>query len=45
MSDPRLTEWWMSILTMLNEAPTTIFDTHEQLGQSCLYYYRPADPS
>ena len=44
MEDPRLIEWWMSALTMFNETPTLIFDTHQQLQRHCLYYYRLPKP-
>ena len=33
-------QYWMSILTSLNEAPDLILSNHVKTRKSCLYYYR-----
>ena len=36
-------QYWMSILTSLNEAPDLILNNHVKTSRHCLYYYRIPD--
>ena len=40
VSEKEVHQYWMSILTSLNEAPDIILANHVKTGKHCLYHYR-----